>query len=45
MAVRGSTQRTTISLDILDQWVEWMVAAGAEHGRCLFDGWGVQIPG
>jgi hypothetical protein len=38
--VTGSTQPTTVSLEILDQWVEWMVRAGHENGRCKFDGWG-----
>jgi hypothetical protein len=42
--VMGLTQPTTISLDILNQWVDWMVAAGAEHGGCEFDGWGAEIP-
>jgi hypothetical protein len=41
-SVKGSTQPTTVSLDILNQWVTWMVAAGAEHGGCEFDGWGAQ---
>jgi hypothetical protein len=43
-SVTGSTQPTTVSLDILNQWVGWMVAAGAEHGGCEFDGWGAQAP-
>jgi Regulator of ribonuclease activity B len=42
--VMGFTQPTTTSLDILNQWVDWMVAAGAEHGGCEFDGWGAEIP-
>jgi hypothetical protein len=41
-SVRGTTQKTTISLDILNQWVEWMVAAGQDHG-CVFDGWGTSV--
>lgn len=41
--VSGTTQPTTVSLEILDQWVDWMVAAGFEHG-CEFDGWGAQVP-
>jgi hypothetical protein len=42
--VSGSTQGTTISAEILDEWVEWMVLAGHEHGRCEFDGWGATVP-
>jgi hypothetical protein len=43
-SVTGSTQSTTVSLDILNQWVGWMVAAGAENGGCEFDGWGAEAP-
>jgi hypothetical protein len=43
-AVAGSTQPTAISKEILDQWVEWMVVAGHENGRCKFDGWGAAVP-
>jgi hypothetical protein len=42
--VNGTTQETQVSLAILDQWVEWMVAAGETNGRCEFDGWGAQVP-
>jgi hypothetical protein len=42
--VTGSTQPTTVSLDMLDQWVEWMILAGHKNGRCKFDGWGAGIP-
>ena len=41
-SVTGSTQPTVITLDILDQWVSWMVAAGQRHD-CEFDGWGTEI--
>ena len=41
-SVTGSTQPTKVSLEILNQWVGWMVAAGAENGGCEFDGWGAQ---
>jgi hypothetical protein len=41
--LKGTTQETEVSLAILDQWVEWMVAAGEEHG-CDFDGWGAEVP-
>jgi hypothetical protein len=40
--VEGKTQRTAISLEILDQWVAWMVTAGKEL-NCDFDGWGVSV--
>jgi hypothetical protein len=40
--VEGSTQPTTISPEILDQWVTWMVTAGHERG-CEFDGWGTEV--
>ena len=41
--IEGTTKRTTISPDILAQWVKWMVAAGYRYGRCEFDGWGTLI--
>jgi hypothetical protein len=41
-SVSGTTRPTTISPEILDQWVDWMVTAGFEH-RCEFDGWGTEI--
>ena len=40
-SVQGTTQSTTISLEVLDQWVDWMVSAGLERG-CEFDGWGTK---
>jgi hypothetical protein len=43
-SVTGATQPTSVSLDILNQWVGWMVTAGAENGGCEFDGWGAQVP-
>lgn len=43
-SVEGSTQAAPIDLAVLDQWVEWMVLAGFENGRCRFDGWGTQLP-
>lgn len=42
--VTGTTQETQVSLDVLDEWVTWMVAVGAEHGGCDFDGWGAELP-
>jgi hypothetical protein len=40
--VEGTTQKTAISPDILDQWVTWMVTAGKER-HCDFDGWGSSV--
>jgi hypothetical protein len=40
--VVGATQPTPVSLDLLNEWVEWMVAAGAVEGPCAFDGWAAQ---
>jgi len=40
--VTGNTNPTVLSLEILDQWVDWMVTAGKEH-NCQFDGWGTEI--
>jgi hypothetical protein len=42
--VTGSTLPTTVSPEILDQWIEWMVLAGYENGGCRFDGWGLKSP-
>ncbi len=42
-SVSGSTQDTTVSQEILDEWVTWMVLAGHEKGRCKFDGWGAAV--
>lgn len=42
--VVGSTRSTTVSPEILDEWVSWMVAAGHGYVRCRFDGWGAAIP-
>jgi hypothetical protein len=40
--VVGATQPTPVSLELLNEWVEWMVAAGAAEGPCAFDGWAAQ---
>lgn len=39
--VFGVTQPTPVASQLLDRWVEWMVAAGAAEGPCAFDGWEV----
>jgi hypothetical protein len=41
--VTGKTRETEISLDVLNQWVEWMVTAG-QNFECEFDGWGAEVP-
>ncbi len=43
--VVGATQPTLLTLELLDGWVEWMVAAGAAQGPCAFDGWAAQPQG
>jgi hypothetical protein len=43
--VIGTTQPTPITLELLDSWVEWMIAAGAVEGPCAFDGWAAQLVG
>jgi hypothetical protein len=40
--LRGRTHPAGLSLTIVEQWVEWMVAAGLPF-ECVFDGWGVEI--
>lgn len=41
--VTGKTRPTAVSLEVLDQWVGWMVAAGSSNS-CEFDGWGTAVP-
>ncbi|MDP1850446.1 MAG: hypothetical protein Q8K79_21835 [Solirubrobacteraceae bacterium] len=41
--VIGTTQPTPVSLELLDDWCEWMIAAGASEGPCAFDGWAAQL--
>jgi len=43
--VIGTTQPTPVSLARLDDWVEWMIAAGAAEGPCAFDSWAAQLVG
>ncbi len=35
--VLGTTQPAAVTLELLDDWVEWMIAAGAVEGPCAFD--------
>ena len=37
--VAGTTRPAPVTLDTINAWTEWMIAAGAEHGPCAFDGW------
>jgi len=41
--VIGTTQPTPVSLELIDDWCEWMIAAGAAEGPCAFDGWAAQV--
>jgi hypothetical protein len=41
--VVGATQPVVLTLEMLDDWVQWMVAAGAAEGPCAFDGWAAQL--
>jgi len=41
--VIGTTQATPLTLELLDDWAEWMIAAGAVEGPCAFDGWAAQL--
>jgi hypothetical protein len=41
--VIGTTQPTPVTLELLDDWAEWMIAAGAAAGPCAFDGWAAQL--
>jgi hypothetical protein len=43
--VIGATEPTRVSLDLIDDWCEWMIAAGATEGPCAFDGWAAQLVG
>jgi hypothetical protein len=40
--VAGATQPAPLSIDTLNKWTEWMIAAGAAHGPCAFEGWAPQ---
>jgi hypothetical protein len=41
-SVLGKTQQMTVSLEVLNHWVERMVSAGRPSG-CVFDGWGAEV--
>ena len=40
--IAGHTQKTTVSKEVLDHWVEGMAATGFAHG-CVFDGWAASV--
>ena len=40
--IAGHTQKTTVSKEIIDHWIDWMIATGLARG-CLFDGWGASV--
>jgi Regulator of ribonuclease activity B len=42
--VVGHTQPATASVEMLNDWVTFMVTLGAKNGACRFDGWGVKLP-
>ena len=42
--VVGHTQPATASVEMLNDWVTFMVTLGAKNGGCRFDGWGVKVP-
>ena len=41
--VVGHTQPSTASIEMLNEWVTFMVNVGAKH-QCRFDGWGARVP-
>jgi len=41
--VRGQTKPSTTSLEMLNDWVTFMVKTGYKHA-CKFEGWGVEVP-
>lgn len=43
-SVIGLTHPTALDQTILEDWVRWMIAAGAAYGECRFDGWGASVP-
>ncbi len=42
--VMGQTKPSTASVEMLNDWVTFMVTLGAKNGECRFDGWGVKVP-
>ena len=42
-AVEGKSHPTTLSIELLSEWVTWMTVQGVVH-NCEFDGWGTEVP-
>src|SRR3954452_10084545 len=42
--VIGHTRPAIASVEMLNDWVTFMVTLGAKNGACRFDGWGVKLP-
>ena len=40
--VEGKTQKTTVSLEFLNEWVTWFVESGKVYS-CEFGGWGAML--
>jgi len=43
--VGGATQPAALTLETIDAWTQWMIAAGAAEGPCAFDGWTAEVVG
>jgi len=44
--VGGATQpAAALTLETIDAWTQWMIAAGAAEGPCAFDGWTAEVVG
>ena len=42
--VTGQTKPAAASVEMLNDWVTFMVGLGSKNGECRFDGWGVRVP-
>jgi hypothetical protein len=40
-SVAGKTHPTVVTVQVLAQWIPWIVVQGITHG-CEFDGWGAE---
>ena len=40
--VRGKTHPTQVNVQVLAQWIPWIVVQGITYG-CEFDGWGTEV--
>lgn len=45
VCVKGTTQLTPLTKQMLMEWTFWMCSAGANNGDCYFEGWGTTSPG